>query len=145
LLVLLNAMIPAPGETFSAWWSNTESGAARREYHGTIGLAPEDADDDAVIYYHDLSAGVRTEAMSRVWQDQSATPLDEPWPLEAWPDVPTRVLAGRHDRMFPLEFQQRIARERLGLEVDEIDGGHMVAMSNPAELADRLEAYRVDV
>jgi pimeloyl-ACP methyl ester carboxylesterase len=145
LLVLLNPMIPVPGETFSAWWSNTESGAARREYHGTIGLAPEDADDDAVIYYHDLSAGVRTEAMSRVWQDQSATPLDEPWPLEAWPDVPTRVLAGRHDRMFPLEFQQRIARERLGLEVDEIDGGHMVAMSNPAELADRLEAYRVDV
>jgi hypothetical protein len=47
--------------------------------------------------------------------------------------------------MFPLKFQQRIARERLGLEVDEIDGGHMVAMSNPAELADRLEAYRVDV
>jgi pimeloyl-ACP methyl ester carboxylesterase len=83
--------------------------------------------------------------MSRVWQDQSATPLDEPWPLEAWPDVPTRVLAGRHDRMFPLEFQQRIARERLGLDVDEIDGGHMVAMSNPAELADRLEAYRIDV
>jgi pimeloyl-ACP methyl ester carboxylesterase len=145
LLVLLNPMIPVPGETFSAWWSNTESGVARREYHGTIGLTPEDADDDAVIYYHDLSAGVRTEAMSRVWQDQSATPLDEPWPLEAWPDVPTRVLAGRHDRMFPLEFQQRIARERLGLEVDEIDGGHMVAMSNPAELADRLEAYRVDV
>ena len=73
------------------------------------------------------------------------TPLDEPWPLQAWPDVPTRVLAGRHDRMFPLEFQRRIARERLGLEVEEIDGGHMVAMSNPGALADRLEAYRVEV
>jgi pimeloyl-ACP methyl ester carboxylesterase len=58
-------------------------------------------------------------------------PLDQPWPLPAWPDVPTRVLTGRHDRMFPLEFQRRIARERLGLEVDEIDGGHMVAMSHP--------------
>ena len=52
------------------------------------------------------------------------------------------MLAGRHDRMFPLEFQRRVARERLGLEVEEIDGGHMVALSNPAELADRLEAYR---
>ena len=72
------------------------------------------------------------------------TPLDEPWPLSAWPDVPTRVLAGRDDRMFPLEFQRRIARERLGLDVDEIDGGHMVAMSNPGELADRLEAYRLE-
>jgi hypothetical protein len=46
--------------------------------------------------------------------------------------------------MFPLEFQRRIARERLGLDVDEIDGGHMVAMSNPGELADRLETYRLE-
>ena len=73
------------------------------------------------------------------------TPLDEPWPLAAWPDAPTRVLAGRHDRMFPLDFQRRVARERLGIELDEIDGGHMVAMSNPVALADRLEAYRLEV
>ena len=73
------------------------------------------------------------------------TPLDEPWPLPAWPEVLTRVLAARHDRMFPLEFQRRIARERLGLGFDEIDGGHMVALSNPATLADRLETYRLDV
>ena len=72
------------------------------------------------------------------------TPLDEPWPLAAWPDVPTRVLSGRNDRMFPLEFQRRVARERLGLVVDEIDGGHMVALSNPAGLADRLEGYRLE-
>ena len=143
LLVLLNAMIPMPGETFNAWWSNTDSGAARHEYHASIGLAPGDADDDAIIYYHDLTAEIRAEAMTRRSQDQSMTPLDEPWPLQAWPDVPTRVLAGRHDRMFPLEFQRRIARQRLGLEVDEIDGGHMVAMSNPAELAGRLNAYRI--
>jgi pimeloyl-ACP methyl ester carboxylesterase len=144
VLVLLNAMIPMPGETFNAWWSNTGYGPARNEYHARIGLAPGDAADDAAIYYHDLSAEVRTEAMARTWQDQSSTPLDEPWPLESWPDVPTRVLAGRDDRMFPLEFQRRIASQRLGVEVDEIDGGHMVAMSNPAELADRLEAYRIE-
>ena len=145
LLVMLNAMIPVRGETFNAWWSNTGSGPARREYHASIGLAPEDGDDDAVIYYHDLPAEIRAEAMTHRWQDQSMTPLDEPWPLRAWPDVPTRVLAGRHDRMFPLEFQRLIARQRLGLEVDEIDGGHMVAMSNPSELAGRLEAYRIEV
>jgi pimeloyl-ACP methyl ester carboxylesterase len=145
LLVMLNAMIPLPGETFNAWWSNTDSGTARREYHASIGVTPGEADDDAVIYYHDLPAEVRAEAMKRAWQDQSMTPLDEPWPLQAWPDVPTRVLAGRHDRMFPLQFQRRIARQRLGLEVDDIDGGHMVAMSNPTELADRLEEYLIDV
>jgi pimeloyl-ACP methyl ester carboxylesterase len=145
LLVMLNAMIPVPGETFNAWWSNTGSESARREYHASIGLAPDDVDDDAVIYYHDLPAEARDEAMRREWQDQSMTPLNEPWPLQAWPDVPTRILSGRHDRMFPLEFQRRVARQRLGLQVDEIDGGHMVAMSNPVELADRLEAYHSEV
>jgi pimeloyl-ACP methyl ester carboxylesterase len=131
MLVLLNAMIPVRGETFNAWWSNTDSGAARRVYHASIGLAPGEAEDDSVIYYHDLSAELRAEAQARSWQDQSMTPLDEPWPLAAWPDTPTRVLAARDDRMFPLDFQRRIARERLGLEVDEIDGGHMVAAWRP--------------
>lgn len=143
LLVLLNAMIPVPGETFNEWGSNTGSDIARREYHASIGLARAEAEDDAVIYYHDLPAELRAEAQAHTWQQQSVTPLDEPWPLPGWPHVPTRVLAGRHDRMFPLEFQRRVARERLGLDVDEIDGGHMVAMSNPGALADRLETYRL--
>ena len=145
LLVLLNAMIPKPGETFNAWGTNTRSRPARREYHASLGLSRAEAEDDAVIYYHDLPSELRAEAQARTWQDQSMTPLDEPWPLDSWPDVPTRVLAGRHDRMFPLDFQRRVARERLAIEVDEIDGGHMVALSNPAVLADRLEAYRLEV
>jgi pimeloyl-ACP methyl ester carboxylesterase len=62
LLVLLNAMIPVPGETVNAWWSNTDSGSARREYHASTGLKPTEADDDAVIYYHDLPAELRAEA-----------------------------------------------------------------------------------
>ena len=62
-------------------------------------------------------------------------------PLDRWPDVPTRVLTGRDDRFFPLEFQRRVAAERLGLAVDEVPGGHLVALSRPAELADRLVAY----
>jgi pimeloyl-ACP methyl ester carboxylesterase len=145
LLVLLNAMIPIPGETFNAWWSARRSGQARREYHASLGLSPAEVDDDAVVYYHDLPSQLRAEARTRTWPDQSGTPLDEPWPLASWPDDPTRVLAGRHDRMFPLDFQRRIARERLGIEIDVIDGGHMVALSNPAELANRLETYRLAV
>jgi pimeloyl-ACP methyl ester carboxylesterase len=142
LLVLVNAMIAAVGETFNAWGSNTGSTEARREYHASLGLRPEQADDDAIVYYHDLPPTLRAEAQARSWQGQSMTPLEQPWPLASWPDVPTRVLAGRHDRMFPLDFQRRIALERLGIEADVIDGGHMLALSNPAELADRLEAYR---
>lgn len=35
----------------------------------------------------------------------------------------TVVLAGRDDRLFPLAFQRRIARERLGRPVTVLDGG----------------------
>ena len=69
----------------------------------------------------------------------------EPWPLEAWPDVPTRVLLCRDDRMFSAEFQGRVARERVGIEPDEMDGGHCVSISRPRELAERLVAYRAEL
>ena len=36
-------------------------------------------------------------------------------------------------------------RERLCIDVDEIDGGHMVAKGNPAALAGRLDAYGLTV
>ncbi|MGY1653364.1 alpha/beta fold hydrolase [Geodermatophilus sp. SYSU D01119] len=53
--------------------------------------------------------------------------------------MPTRVLAGRDDRFFPPALQRRVARERLGLEVGEVAGGHLCALSRPAELAACLD------
>jgi hypothetical protein len=38
-----------------------------------------------------------------------------------------------------------VVRERLGLELDEMPGGHLLALSRPAELAERLDAYRAAV
>jgi hypothetical protein len=58
-------MIPAPGETFNTWGSNTGSGRARPEYHASLGLSTVEADDDAVIYYHDLASDLRAEAQAR--------------------------------------------------------------------------------
>jgi pimeloyl-ACP methyl ester carboxylesterase len=144
LLVLLNAMIPKPGETGNDWGSNTKRKEAERAYFAEVGLPPETADDELAVYFHDVPAEVVEEAAGHV-PEQSMTPMGQAWPLDAWPDVPTRVLAGRDDRLFPAAFQRRVARDRLGLEADEIDGGHMVALSRPRELAQRLEAYRADV
>jgi pimeloyl-ACP methyl ester carboxylesterase len=138
-------MIPCPGETGAAWSSNTGSGAERRDYLASIGVSPTDADDDVVVYYHDVPSEVVRVATHRAGSKQSWTPMEQPWPLVAWPNVPTRVLIGRHDRMFPARFQRRIARERLGIDGDEIDGGHMLALSRPGELAERLEAYRMQL
>jgi Alpha/beta hydrolase family len=65
----------------------------------------------------------------------------EPWPLDAWPDTPTRYLLCRDDRMFPAAWARRHAREGLGIDADEIDGGHYVSLSRPPELAERLVTY----
>jgi pimeloyl-ACP methyl ester carboxylesterase len=51
------------------------------------------------------------------------------------------IVAGRDDRFFPVEFQRRIARERLGTEIETIPGGHLVALSNPEGLTERLLGY----
>lgn len=43
--------------------------------------------------------------------------------------------------MLPADWARRHARERLGIEPDEIDGGHYITLARPRELADRLVAY----
>jgi pimeloyl-ACP methyl ester carboxylesterase len=138
LLVLLNAMIPLPGETGEAWWSNTGQRQAQVEYLATIGVTPEEAHDDRVLYFHDVPADVVAEAERRGEPEQSWTPMDQTWPLDAWPRTPTRVLAGRDDRLFPAAFQARVAGDRPALEPATIPGGHLVALSDPRGLVDRL-------
>lgn len=141
LLVLLNAMIPSPGEAPGDWWANTGHAAARREQPERDGRATGDEVDLRDEFFHDVPPDVAAEAMARE-RDQSGTPFEKPWPLKAWPDVPTRVLQARDDRFFPAEFQRRVAWDRLGVALDEMPGGHLVPLSRPRELADRLEAYR---
>ena len=141
LLVLLNAMIPVPGETGGEWWENTGQSKAYAELAAEQGREVSDEFDVLVDFFHDVPADVTAEAMRRGDPSQSMTPFAQPWPLDRWPDVRTRVVAGRDDRLFPLEFQRRVARERLGLDIDEIPGGHLAALSRSVDLADRLEAY----
>ncbi|MDY6995328.1 MAG: alpha/beta fold hydrolase [Actinomycetota bacterium] len=136
-LVLLNPMVPLPGESPGRWWAATGQQAAQVDYFREIGLGREDF-DFVEDFLHDLPAQVRAEAERRGPPTQSETPFSGPWPLPDWPDVPTRVLAGREDRLFPLEFQRRVTRERLGCELEVIPGGHLAALSHPEELVERL-------
>lgn len=97
-------------------------------------------EDPIALFYHDVPPGLASEALAR-GRAQSEARMDEPSPLEAWPNVPTRILLCREDRFFPAAFVRRVARERLGITPDEIDGGRCVALSRPKELVDRLEGY----
>jgi pimeloyl-ACP methyl ester carboxylesterase len=142
LLVLLNAMVPLPGETAGDWWANTGQAQARAEFAASQGRTPSDPLDVLEEFFHDLPPEAVSLLVAAGEPAQSDTPFGEPWPLDRWPDVPTRFLQGRDDRLFPLAFQRRVVRERLGIEVDEMPGGHLLALSRPSELADRLLAYR---
>lgn len=130
LLVTLNAMIPAPGESPGEWWGNTG-------FRDPVELS----DDEK--YYDGIPADL-VEAARAHGRNQVSAEWGEAWPLDAWPDVPTKVLIGRDDRFFAPAFQRRVAGERLGVVADEVPGGHSLMLSYPKELAAQLTAYLND-
>ncbi len=127
LIVLLSPMIPQPGERPGDWWDNTG-------YRSAEGLSEEDQ------FYNGVPAEIIEEAVAH-GRDQVSVEWNEPWPLDAWPDVPTKVLITREDRFFLADFLCRVAADRLATVPDEIDGCHAVALSHPKQLADRLIAH----
>jgi pimeloyl-ACP methyl ester carboxylesterase len=141
LIVLVNPMIPAAGESAGQWWSTTGQDDAMAANLKRIGLNRNEF-DPVEDFFHDVPESVREIAFSRPAPRQSDTPFAQPWPLGRWPDVPTSVVQGTDDRLFPIAFQRRIVRERLGLDIDTMPGGHLMALSRPDELADRLERHR---
>jgi pimeloyl-ACP methyl ester carboxylesterase len=137
-IVLVNAMVPQPGESAGDWWEATGQAVARAACAEREGRTAEGF-DPLVEFLHDVPAEIVEEAMAGGEIAQSDTPFEKPWPLAAWPDVPTRFLQGRDDRFFPLEFQRRVVEERLpGVAVEELPGGHLLALSRPVELAEAL-------
>ena len=145
LLVMLAAMVPSPGESPGDWWASTGHARARREQDERDGRPTRGDVDVMVTFFHDVPPDVVSAALARGERHQSGTPFQKPWPLRAWPDVPTRFLLCRNDRFFPVEFMRRVVKERLGITPDEMDGGHLPALSRPKELVDRLEAYRAEL
>jgi pimeloyl-ACP methyl ester carboxylesterase len=138
MVVFVNAMIPVPGETAGEWWANTgwEEARVAAAHHG--GYSP--SFDLATYFLHDLPPEIvkQGEAQERPELD---VVFGEPCRFETWPSVPIRVIAGRDDRFFPVEFQRRVAQERLHARVDDLSGGHLLALANPRGLADRLLGY----
>ena len=139
-IVLVNAMVPAPGETFGDWWGAVGQAAASRAYAEADGRDPDAPFDEMETFFHDVPAEVTVMARSRGESQQADKPLGEPWPLAGWPSVPTTAVTGRHDRIFPEALQRSYLHDRLGIEPAVVDGGHLVALANPAGLAKALLA-----
>jgi pimeloyl-ACP methyl ester carboxylesterase len=137
-LVLVNAMIPLPGESAGAWGEAVGSEPARVAAAEAGGHS---VDFDLVeTFLHDVPAEVLDPAAMANGRDEAEIAFTEPCEFDTWPDVPITVLVGRDDRLFPADFQVRVARERLGVDADVLPGGHLMALANPQGVADRLLA-----
>jgi pimeloyl-ACP methyl ester carboxylesterase len=136
-LVLLNPMIPAPGETASDWGRNTGSEEARLAA-ARAGGYPE-AIDLQTYFLHDVAPEIAAQMAGHA-RDEADVAFEEPCPFTRWPDVPTTVLAGRDDRLFPFAFQRRVARERAAVEAQPLPGGHLNALSEPDAVTHALLA-----
>jgi pimeloyl-ACP methyl ester carboxylesterase len=134
-VVLVNAMIPVPGETPGAWWDNTgwlaaRTAAAERGGYGT------DFDQD-VYFLHDVPPEVAA-AGAAYQRPEADVVFGSVCDFAAWPDIPVRAAAGADDRFFPAGFQRELAASRLGVDADVLPGGHLIALSRPERLVDYL-------
>jgi hypothetical protein len=133
-LVLINAMIPEPGETARDWWAHTGALEAQAEAARAGGYGPFDVE---TYFLHDVDAAIAAEGESyqRVEADIAFESVCD---FSAWPAIGVRVLAGEADRFFPVGLQRRVARDRLGVEVDVLPGGHLLPLVQPRLVANYL-------
>jgi hypothetical protein len=136
-IVFVNAMIPLPGETPGQWWDNTGWSRAREAAARQHGYPVEF--DLAVYFLHDVPPDVAADGEPHQRPEADAV-FGSVCDFKGWPPVPIRAVAGAGDRFFPVEFQQAVARERLGLQPDVLPGGHLIALAQPDALAKYLLA-----
>jgi pimeloyl-ACP methyl ester carboxylesterase len=140
-VTLVNAMIPVPGETPGEWWGHTGSeparvAAAERDGYDPV-FDPASSASNETYFMHDVPSDVAATGAAHQ-RRQSPNVFGSVCAFDSWPSVPIHVVAGRDDRFFPVAFQRQVARDRLGLEIDVLPGGHLVALARPAALADYL-------
>ncbi len=136
-LVLVAGMAPRRGEPPESWWARTGyAEAAREQADADGGLTGND--DPRICFYHDVPDHLAEEALARERAHPSMTAYTQPWPLDQWPDVPTRFVLCTQDRMFPACFLRRVALDRLGVVPEELESGHCPALSQPRQLAELL-------
>ena len=133
-VVLVNAMIPDPGETAHEWWAHTGALQAQHEAARVGGYGPF---DEATYFLHDLDPEMAVEG-ERYRRPEADIAFSSVCDFQSWPAIQIRVLAGRDDRFFPVDLQRRVARDRLGVEADVIPGGHLLPLAQPRLVAEYL-------
>ena len=104
-LILVNAMVPAPGETPGEWWAATGAITAATAAAQAVGY---DSEFDLETYFlHDLTPEDAAAVLADPGHEADIT-FGQPCDIEAWPDVATAAIIGRDDRLFPVGFQREL-------------------------------------
>jgi pimeloyl-ACP methyl ester carboxylesterase len=133
-VTFVNAMIPLPCETPGDWWDNTGATEARAAAATAGGYGDFDL---ATYFLHDVPAETAAEAEPHQRPEADAV-FASTCDFSSWGSLPIRAVAGSEDRFFPVEFQRRVARDRLGIDIDVVPGGHLIALAQPRALVDYL-------
>jgi pimeloyl-ACP methyl ester carboxylesterase len=141
LIVFVNAMIPRDGETAGEWWDAVGQPGAQRAADESEGRDPDAPFDVMATFMHDVPAEVVEDMFSRGEPAQASTPFATPNAWSKWHAVDQRAIVAKGDRLFPLGMMRRVVRDRLGFAPDEIEGGHLSALSHPVELVTLLDRY----
>jgi pimeloyl-ACP methyl ester carboxylesterase len=87
---------------------------------------------------HDCPPDRRSWARETIRVVRAQRVMDERYPLEHWPDVPSSYIVCTEDRTIRPAWSHKIARSQLGIEPIELPGGHCPYVSRPKELAEAL-------
>jgi pimeloyl-ACP methyl ester carboxylesterase len=140
-LVFLCAIVPEPGKSVTDRYSEEDVfvpgfGGNTAERADGASYWPDPAAATRCLY-HDCTPEDAAWAVTRM-RAQSAAPRTDRWPAGALPDVERTSILCRDERSVRPQWSRRVAREQLGVEPVELDGGHSPFLSRPAELAEAL-------
>ena len=141
--VFVSATVPLPGHSFAEQFG-VEPIKAEPDMHATATDELERSywpDPQRAIagLYDDCPPELGRWAASRLRPQARAAPR-EPFASERLPRLDGGFVVCRDDRMFDPSWLRAAARERLGIEPVELDGGHSPMLSRPGELAEVLVA-----
>ena len=139
--VFVGGAIPLPGHSFAEQFA-LEPLKQEPDMHATEADELERSywpDPERAIagLYHDCPRELAEWAASKLRPQARAAPREE-FATDELPALEGGYVISREDRMFAPDWMRTAARERLGMEPVEIDGGHSPMLSRPAELADLL-------
>ena len=89
------------------------------------------------VMYTGLPRAVAAHAAATL-RPQAWTPEQVPYPLDRPPDVPCASVLYRGDTVVTPAYSRWAARELLGIDPIELDGGHFPMLEDPSGLAELL-------